>query len=52
MNTRAREVQDRNREEFLSAFKQGLTVLRYERDERGNGKFLLGDEEEKSHHEN
>jgi predicted GNAT superfamily acetyltransferase len=39
---RAREVQDRNRSEFLSAFSQGLAVLRYEKDEQGNGKFLLG----------
>ena len=40
--TRAKEVQDRNREEFLRAFSQGLSVLGYEHDEQGNGKFLLG----------
>jgi predicted GNAT superfamily acetyltransferase len=39
---RAREVQDRNRREFLEAFSQGLAVLHYERDQQGNGKFLLG----------
>jgi len=26
----------------LRAFQQGLTVLGYERDAEGNGKFLLG----------
>src|SRR5262249_15057286 len=39
---RAREVQSRNREEFLRAFSEGLAVLGYERDSAGNGKFLLG----------
>jgi predicted GNAT superfamily acetyltransferase len=39
---RAQEVQDRNRREFLAAFSQGLAVLHYERDQQGNGKFLLG----------
>ncbi len=39
---RAMEVQERNRSEFLSAFSQGLAVLGYERDQPGNGKFLLG----------
>ena len=39
---RAREVQSRNREEFLKAFSEGLAVLGYERDAAGNGKFLLG----------
>jgi len=38
----ARQIQDENREEFLEAFAQGLAVLGYERDEEGNGKFLLG----------
>ncbi len=42
MRTRAKEVQDRNRQEFLAAFADGLTVLGYECDELGNGKFLLG----------
>jgi predicted GNAT superfamily acetyltransferase len=39
---RAKEVQQRNREAFLSAFAQGQAVLAYERDAQGNGKFLLG----------
>lgn len=38
----ALEVQDRNRMEFLKAFSEGLTVLGYERDGQGNGKFRLG----------
>src|SRR6266851_546496 len=39
---RAQEVQDQNRRNFLGAFSQGLAVLQYERDQQGNGKFLLG----------
>jgi len=39
---RAREVQDRNRSDFLNSFSEGLAVLGYERDQQGNGKFLLG----------
>jgi predicted GNAT superfamily acetyltransferase len=39
---RAKEVQDRNRSDFLTAFDSGLCVLGYERDRKGNGKFLLG----------
>jgi predicted GNAT superfamily acetyltransferase len=39
---RAAEVQKRNREQFLSAFRQGLAVLGLERDSRENGAFLLG----------
>jgi predicted GNAT superfamily acetyltransferase len=39
---RAAEVQKRNREQFLSAFRQGLAALNYHRDEHGNGTFLLG----------
>jgi len=39
---RAKEVQDRARDEFVKAFADGLAVLGYERDEKGNGKFLLG----------
>jgi predicted GNAT superfamily acetyltransferase len=35
-------VQESNRERFTSAFAQGLSVLGYERDQRGNGRFLLG----------
>lgn len=47
---RAREIQDRNREEFLKAFADGLAVLGYERDREGNGQFLLGRWEEKWHY--
>ena len=39
--SRAAEVQARNREKFLQAFRQGLAVLGYERDPQGNGSFLL-----------
>src|SRR2546429_659291 len=39
---RAKEIQNRTRDEFLKAFADGLAVLGYERDEAGNGKFLLG----------
>lgn len=39
---KAAEVQKRNREEFLPAFHDGLSVLSYERDDQGNGAFLLG----------
>jgi predicted GNAT superfamily acetyltransferase len=39
---KAKEIQDRNRDEFLKAFAGGLAVLGYERDDHGNGKFLLG----------
>ena len=43
---RAKEIQDRNRAEFLKAFGDGQAVLGYERDAAGNGKFLLGKWEE------
>jgi predicted GNAT superfamily acetyltransferase len=43
---KARQVQERNREQFLRAFDDGLTVLGYERDSEGNGKFLLGEWDE------
>lgn len=39
---KAAEVQKRNREQFLSAFSQGLVALGYERDAQENGAFLLG----------
>ena len=39
---RAKEVQGRNRDVFLRAFRDGLAVLGYERDKGGNGRFLLG----------
>jgi predicted GNAT superfamily acetyltransferase len=35
-------VQTRNGEVFQRAFAEGLSVLGYDRDERGNGRFLLG----------
>jgi predicted GNAT superfamily acetyltransferase len=43
----AEKVQDRNREQFVKAFGDGLAVLGYERDPHGNGNFLLGRWEEK-----
>jgi predicted GNAT superfamily acetyltransferase len=39
-------VQGSNRERFKRAFAEGLSVLGYERDEHGNGLFLLGDWDE------
>jgi predicted GNAT superfamily acetyltransferase len=42
----AAAVQTRNREAFLRAFRKGLFVLGYERDEKGNGAFLLGNWDE------
>jgi predicted GNAT superfamily acetyltransferase len=39
-------VQQRNRERFNRAFAEGLSVLGYERDEHGNGRFLLGEWDE------
>jgi predicted GNAT superfamily acetyltransferase len=39
-------VQQSNRERFNRAFAEGLSVLGYERDEHGNGRFLLGDWDE------
>jgi len=36
-------VQGSNRERFNRAFAEGLSVLGYERDEHGNGRFLLGE---------
>jgi len=39
---RALEVQTKNREQFTSAFAEGLAVLGYERNGDGNGRFLLG----------
>jgi predicted GNAT superfamily acetyltransferase len=43
----AQQVQERNREQFLRTFSQGLAVLGYERDSEGNGKFVLGRWDEK-----
>ena len=39
-------VQTRNRERFHQAFAEGLSVLGYERDANGNGRFLLGNWDE------
>ncbi len=39
-------VQEGNRERFTRAFAEGLSVLGYERDGRGNGRFLLGEWDE------
>jgi predicted GNAT superfamily acetyltransferase len=38
----AADVQLRNREQFLKAFAEGLSCLRYGRDENGGGVFVLG----------
>ena len=48
-NTRekAKSVQEDNRAHFLRGFSDGLAVLGYERDSQGNGKFLLGQWDEK-----
>ena len=40
--SRALEVQTKNREQFASAFAEGLAVLGYDRTPDGNGRFLLG----------
>lgn len=45
--SKAQQVQECNREEFLRAFEDGLAVLGYERDAEGNGTFLLGKWDEK-----
>jgi len=39
-------VQGSNRERFTRAFAEGLSVLGYERDGHGNGRFLLGEWDE------
>ncbi|MBZ5524712.1 MAG: GNAT family N-acetyltransferase [Acidobacteriia bacterium] len=39
---KAAHVLQRNRQEFIEAFSQGLAVTGYERDAAGNGTFLLG----------
>jgi predicted GNAT superfamily acetyltransferase len=44
---RAQSVQLANREQFLAAFHSGLVVLGYQRDEEGNGRFLLGEPNER-----
>ncbi len=40
--SKAQAVQERNRGQFLRDFEAGFSVLGYERDAAGNGKFLLG----------
>ena len=40
--SKALAVQDRNREQFIQAFAGKFSVLGYERNERGDGHFLLG----------
>jgi predicted GNAT superfamily acetyltransferase len=45
--SQARQVQEGNRAKFLRAFNDDLVVLGYERDSEGNGKFLLGNWDEK-----
>ncbi len=44
---KAQQVQERNRQQFLQVLDRGLTVLGYRRDAEGNGKFLLGEWDEK-----
>lgn len=44
---RAHNVHSRNRAEFLEAFSADLAVLGFERDEEGNGTYLLGHWDEK-----
>jgi predicted GNAT superfamily acetyltransferase len=39
--TLAEQVQSENREKFLEAFGAGLAVVGFEKDEQGNGRFLL-----------
>jgi predicted GNAT superfamily acetyltransferase len=39
---RAAQVQLRNRKIFLDAFSKGMSVIGYNRDPQGNGRFLLG----------
>jgi predicted GNAT superfamily acetyltransferase len=40
--TRALEVQKHNQEQLMKAFAEGLSVLGYERDRSGDGRFVLG----------
>ncbi|HUA15546.1 MAG TPA: GNAT family N-acetyltransferase [Verrucomicrobiae bacterium] len=44
---RARQVQEKNREQFLRVFSSGRAVLGYERNAKGDGTFLLGRWDEK-----
>jgi predicted GNAT superfamily acetyltransferase len=45
--SKALVVQERNREQFARLFAEGRSVLGYERDAYGNGRFLLGSWEER-----
>lgn len=45
--TRALDVQEGNRRQFLKAFEDGLSVIGYERDAEGNGTFQVGNWDEK-----
>jgi predicted GNAT superfamily acetyltransferase len=46
LREKARQVQSHNREIFLSSFRNGEAVLGYERNQRGDGRFLLGNWDE------
>lgn len=46
----ALDVQQKNREKFMQAFAQGLSVLGYERNGRGDGSFLIGTWNENWHY--
>jgi predicted GNAT superfamily acetyltransferase len=46
MREQAFAVQGNNRDQFIRVFAEGLSVLGYERDARGNGNFLLGEWDE------
>lgn len=41
-DSRAAETQKQNREQFIKGFDEGLAVIGYVRDQKGNGRFLLG----------
>ncbi len=43
---KAAEIQARNRQLFLDAFRRGLCAIGYARDAQGNGTFLLGKSDE------
>ena len=51
-STRAQalQIQQNNREQFTKAFAEGLSVLGYERDDRGDGRFVLGEWDERWHY--
>jgi predicted GNAT superfamily acetyltransferase len=44
---RALDVQEKNQALFAKSFAEGLAVLGYEHDDKGNGQFLLGNWDEK-----